>query len=353
MSEGFNVGGGLGRQGCFTTLAGALMCGLGVLLLSLVMSTLYDKITQGRWEAVPCVITTSVVRESVTSDRARYWSLALRFEYSWKDQTFSGEQSAVAGTKRKQEAQQHKKQFSVGTEHTCYVNPGDPSQSVIERDERPLWLVLLFVLVVGFVSCACLFSGTGIFFLGLWALLGWLFEGSISLRSAGAALSCFILVAMFAIDTHQARQEPEHYVALNPMYLEGIALAVTVLAQLSRRIFAVLYAAAFLIVGGIMASQTGAVMLFLSFAVCRLWPILRKRENFPWFMVVNFFFTTLLIAMITAFIYPDDPFTPANEEAQGNWLTYAWAVLYFALLGLCELAAREEPAKKPRKTTEA
>jgi hypothetical protein len=106
------------------------------------------------WEATPCVILSSQVREHDDDDGTTY-SVAISYRYQYRGETYradryhfySGSSSGYAG--KRAIVDRH----PVGSEQTCYVNPADPTQAVIERGLTwdLLWglLPLIFILIGG------------------------------------------------------------------------------------------------------------------------------------------------------------------------------------------------------------
>jgi hypothetical protein len=113
------------------------------------------QITAARnWTAVPCEILSSRVQTHSDSDGSTY-SVDVVYRYTYQDRTytanryhfFTGSSSGYAG--KAAAVQRH----PAGSRQTCYVDPADPSQAVLNRGfSSTLWFGLIpfvFILVGG------------------------------------------------------------------------------------------------------------------------------------------------------------------------------------------------------------
>jgi hypothetical protein len=113
------------------------------------------------WAEVPCVILSSAVRTHDGDDGDTY-SIEVAYEYTHGGQTYQGDRyhfftGSSSGYKGKARVVER---LAPGTETVCYVNPENPSESVLVRGFTPVMLLGLIPLV---------FVLTG--FLGLFALM--------------------------------------------------------------------------------------------------------------------------------------------------------------------------------------
>ncbi len=132
----------------FTAVGG----GLTIFLLVLPVTRL--AIAQG-WLEVPATVVASTVRSWRTDDGTSYRADVL-YEYSaagrfWRSNRrgFSPMHSADA-----EAARATVERYPAGAEIPCFVDPGDPGRSVLDRRLRPVYLIGLFPLVFLLVGLA-------------------------------------------------------------------------------------------------------------------------------------------------------------------------------------------------------
>ena len=89
------------------------------------------------WPAVPCVISAGSVEE-VHGNRP--YVFRVRYRYTWAGKDYEGRthQEDHEGTFDIVEADRLARAFPIGSNSTCYVNPGRPSQAVLEHDN--VWI---------------------------------------------------------------------------------------------------------------------------------------------------------------------------------------------------------------------
>lgn len=103
------------------------------------------------WESVPCVVVSSDVEESSSSDGSTY-RVAIAYRYDVGGRTYQGDRynfstGYSSGYKGKKDIVD---QYPVGFETSAYVNPRDPTQSVLNRS--PGWYLLLGLFFVPFLA---------------------------------------------------------------------------------------------------------------------------------------------------------------------------------------------------------
>ncbi len=112
------------------------------------------------WEETPCEVIWSRVRTHTGDDSTTY-SADIFFKYQFQGQEyrsnrvgfFSGSSSGYQGKADKVE------QYSAGTRHSCYVDPGNPYRAVLERKLSAAMLfgliplIFLIIGVGGLVGC--------------------------------------------------------------------------------------------------------------------------------------------------------------------------------------------------------
>jgi hypothetical protein len=119
---------------------------LGLFFLALMGRALFNAAATYTWQSVPCRILTSEVRES--GNRYHPWFGYLR--YSWS----AGEaERSTARFSSYTEAVRHIRRWPAESAATCYLDPGDPGGTLLERKGKSFFIAvflpipLIFVLV--------------------------------------------------------------------------------------------------------------------------------------------------------------------------------------------------------------
>jgi hypothetical protein len=139
--------------GVFTAVGGALFVALGVIPTARLLAS-------RSWHETRCTIVSSTVR-SHSSDDSTTYSIDILYEYRMGDRVFRSNRydfanfssSGIAGKREIVE------RYPTGSEATCFVDPEDPSRSVLNRDFRPSYLVGLAPLVFLVAGVAALHWG--------------------------------------------------------------------------------------------------------------------------------------------------------------------------------------------------
>ncbi len=114
-------------------------------------------IAQG-WEAIPCMIVKSEVREHRGSDSTTY-SIAITYQYTYltgpHEQDYISDQvDFTSGSSSGRSAKADVvAQYPPGSSATCYVNPDNPAEAILLREFRLGYLIGLFGLI---------FTGAGV-----------------------------------------------------------------------------------------------------------------------------------------------------------------------------------------------
>lgn len=111
------------------------------------------------WTPTPCTVISSTVQEHPSSDGSTY-SINIRYRYEINGSTFESDRydfdtGSSSGRDGKQRVVN---QYPPGSSSTCYVNPANPNQAVLNRGFHAGYLLGLFPLI--FVAV----GGGGIFF---------------------------------------------------------------------------------------------------------------------------------------------------------------------------------------------
>jgi len=135
------------RSALQTPFAGVLALGLaGVIFVFGVAVPWAQGAGTMRWEPVPCQILES---EVVEEERREPWGMGvreftafearIRYQYTYEGETHQNDTVALHASpsaRNPEHAQALAAQYPEGAERTCYVNPADPSQSVLVQHQR-------------------------------------------------------------------------------------------------------------------------------------------------------------------------------------------------------------------------
>src|SRR5215207_3159882 len=97
------------------------------------------------WEATPCTIVSSELKEAKKGTRI----LGLSYLYAFRGRNYTGTQLKASGNSFDDltEAQRAARQYRSDQRATCYVNPAEPHQSVLELTSPWFAVSVLFPLV--------------------------------------------------------------------------------------------------------------------------------------------------------------------------------------------------------------
>ena len=121
-----------------------LLMGCGF-LYGLFLRPVSKILVASRWPAVPCVVISSEVRSHDSDDGTTY-SVNILYRYEFNGREFKSNRyhfmgGSSSGYSGKQAVVSR---HPPGSSSTCYVNPGDPTEAVLERGFTPdLWFGLI------------------------------------------------------------------------------------------------------------------------------------------------------------------------------------------------------------------
>lgn len=125
-----------------------------------------DGIEMSSWEEKQCVIDSFWFEQTKTST---YWNLHVRFYYTHKDKRYTSENLSLDAVDFIDigDAGPLVSAMTPGTEHTCYINTGNPPEAILIRPMK----LEMFIWAVG------LFFGVSFFILGAIASKNIIFRG--------------------------------------------------------------------------------------------------------------------------------------------------------------------------------
>ena len=138
----------------------------GVVMTFLVAKSVVGYLDARSWEEVSAKIVSAELKRSDDSDGGTTYRAVATYDYVYHDQNYRGERVSFHGGSDNigsfhkdiyKELSQHQK---TGQPFRCYVNPDEPSESVLYRDLRweMLCFMMLFALVFGGVGFGLLFG---------------------------------------------------------------------------------------------------------------------------------------------------------------------------------------------------
>jgi hypothetical protein len=132
-----------------------LMVGLGATYAILVRPAL--KLAQaGSWRETPCTIVSSNVGSHRGSEGGTTFSVNIVFRYEVNGKTFTGDRyDFMGGSSSGYDGKaQIVSRFPPGVGATCYVNPQDPTDAVLDRRFHPFYLIGLFPMLFVVIGVA-------------------------------------------------------------------------------------------------------------------------------------------------------------------------------------------------------
>ncbi|WP_269523347.1 DUF3592 domain-containing protein [Coraliomargarita parva] len=121
-------------------------------------------VTSGDWPQVRCVITKSYVDSHSDSDGTTY-SIEIEFRYRYEGNVYTGGSYDFNTASSSGSSGKHKvvRQYPVGSEQTCWVNPSDPTEAVLSRKIPGIvYLVIPFTSIFMLIGLAIMLGSLGL-----------------------------------------------------------------------------------------------------------------------------------------------------------------------------------------------
>src|SRR3989442_11965981 len=144
----------LGRL--FGTVFFLFFLGMGVLFVVLIAKEALERAETFRWPTVPCtIVSSSVVTEKSGENPYRF---AVDYEYEVAGKSYHSRRAALSDVRsgNYSDTLRMVERYPENGHATCYVNPANPQEAVLQRSS--LWFVLLLAFPVPFI----LIGGIGI-----------------------------------------------------------------------------------------------------------------------------------------------------------------------------------------------
>jgi len=131
--------------------------GMGTLFEALMLREFGRAAGQRAWKKVPCTVLDSDVREQGGEEP---YMFAVRYQYEYGGQTCEGTvyKRGYRGSGEYSKTQELVRKFSAGLRTSCYVNPEDANEVVLQRDSPLIGLVCLFPLIFVAIGAGGIYS---------------------------------------------------------------------------------------------------------------------------------------------------------------------------------------------------
>jgi hypothetical protein len=124
--------------------------GMGLLFCFFIGREAYLNAQCRSWQPTECVILHSQVTDEKSNESP--YGFAVRYEYQWQGRTYSSDKWSRqrAAFSDFSKAQSLVTAYKLDTKATCYVNPANPTEAVLQRPT--LWIGLVILLPLVFVA---------------------------------------------------------------------------------------------------------------------------------------------------------------------------------------------------------
>src|SRR5688572_5548994 len=138
--------------------------GMGLLFCVFIGREVYLNAQTYAWPQVECVILESRVHED--GNRERPYRFQVRYEYEWQGRTQSSDKWSrrASGYSSYDDAQAQATRYPIDSKSTCFVNPANPSEALLERPSLWIGFMILFPLIfvaIGGIGLVAMWSKKG------------------------------------------------------------------------------------------------------------------------------------------------------------------------------------------------
>jgi hypothetical protein len=113
---------------------------------------------QRSWRKIPCTITCGEVQEEGRGERPFVFITGYTYEHQGRSHEGSVYRRSYKGSETYSDAQKIARRYPVGLSLSCYVNPDDPTQAVLERESLAIGLFVLLPLVFVLIGAGGLYG---------------------------------------------------------------------------------------------------------------------------------------------------------------------------------------------------
>lgn len=137
------------RIGC--TIFIALFPLFAIVITFLIIGDIWHIFDQRSWEARPCIILESSVREN---PKKPYFTFEVKYQYEYNDETYISKsfRDDHRGSDYYSNVDKLVQKYPVGSETICFVNPNDPQMALLERTSLFNLFFLLIPLSMIFIG---------------------------------------------------------------------------------------------------------------------------------------------------------------------------------------------------------
>jgi hypothetical protein len=129
------------------TLFFLVFLGMGLAFVGLVVRSVWTNAVTYRWTAVPCVVLESRVLPPGPANSAARLDVRYRYDYDGREYISTRYSQGIAGGGDSGETYRLSQLLAPGSAATAYVNPAQPDQAVLHRENLWSALIVLFPLV--------------------------------------------------------------------------------------------------------------------------------------------------------------------------------------------------------------
>lgn len=147
-------------SGCFVRLFGLVFFLVGgCLFFFLSGRPIFNWMVAQSWQSASCTILSSSVGTHSSSDGGDTYSVDIRYAYDWEGQRYESDRynffgGSSSGYDRKVAVVER---YPTGETRECYVNPGTPSEAVLDRSFSAAYLIGCFGLIFFTIGAFLLF----------------------------------------------------------------------------------------------------------------------------------------------------------------------------------------------------
>lgn len=132
---------------------GAFLIGVGWIFVVYLWNSYQRAAVMDGWVETPCRILSAGLDDSQLNQRGMpKYLVQIRYEYVFDGKTHTGERLARLPSESSdlRKAKGKIKNYPVGTETVCYVNPADPGFAVLKKESKAglysIWFPWLFII---------------------------------------------------------------------------------------------------------------------------------------------------------------------------------------------------------------
>lgn len=131
--------------------------GIGSLFELLLLHEFVRVAGQQAWKKTSCTIVAGEVQERQEGDEPYVFAVRYQYEYEGRTHEGTGYRRGYSGSGEYSKAQELAQKYPAGLTTSCYVNPENPNEAVLERDSMLIGLALFFPLIFVLIGAGGLY----------------------------------------------------------------------------------------------------------------------------------------------------------------------------------------------------